>query len=120
MFHSHLQVTKIGKSDQTVELLTFINHTECHCVSKQHEYRHQASTTNIQTLMSEENCVCPKHFTLSYDTDNEDDENGNGGHRRCLCDCSTSSHSHCDRLRRGTVTFSTDDRRYIVFSISII
>ncbi|XP_050340779.1 uncharacterized protein DDB_G0283357-like [Bactrocera neohumeralis] len=94
----------------TVERLTFVNHTECHCVEKTQqqvdEYHNMAMydmTYGGQTMRHATivNCNCPKLYEKILQEDGF-----------CRCDCS-SGNTGCDWLKRGMEHFSMIDRKCI-------
>lgn len=126
----------MGKREYTVETLSFINHTECHCIERRNESassnRLNINTTNLmETESSAANmsttsstnrtrCNCVKHFSEIFvrdDTDTENTENGNVNDSdadervdRCRCDC-TDDNVKCEWLKKGKEGFPIEDRR---------
>ncbi|XP_037958787.1 GATA zinc finger domain-containing protein 14-like [Teleopsis dalmanni] len=95
----------------SIERLTFINHTECHCVDKSKhppdEYGSLTAFTlsqNSQTLRRATilNCNCPKLYEKILQEDGF-----------CRCDCS-SGNTGCDWLKSGMEHFSMIDRKCIL------
>lgn len=108
----------MGKREPSVEYLTFINHTECHCVSRhgQHRSTHSPATSVGMTAGAEAtqpdssglpsantvvrgiraNCTCVKHFEVFFDFDSAsvadptDREGGNDGTTESVDDGSSS------------------------------
>uniref|UniRef100_A0A0A1WHD7 Placenta growth factor n=1 Tax=Zeugodacus cucurbitae TaxID=28588 RepID=A0A0A1WHD7_ZEUCU len=106
----YFYVRSINEKRGTVERLTFINHTECHCVDKSRqqvdEYHNMAmydmnyggQTLRRATIL---NCNCPKLYEKILQEDGF-----------CRCDCS-SGNTGCDWLKRGMEHFSVIDRKCI-------
>lgn len=130
----------MGKREPSVEYLTFINHTECHCINRhaplhlhytnnQHHNDHSSSatTTNHSTMESEiyaqsglntnsridrNTCQCVKHFKVFYERAESSDEDDDlgRGNQLCRCDCESENVS-CEWLKKGKDGFSIEDRR---------
>lgn len=118
----------MGKRENSIEYLTFINHTECHCVSRhnpvhlynnrnQHSTNHSMATNNStgiadNYLQSPNNCQCVKHFKVFYQRiESSDEDDGIGkSNQICRCDCEVENIS-CDWLKKGKDGFSIEDRR---------
>lgn len=116
------QVISLNETQGNIERLSFVNHTECHCVEKSkqpaaeyavdHQHQHQHQNQHQQfggdgnshqwpylqraTIL---NCNCPNQFEKILQED---------GH--CRCDCS-SGNIGCDWLKRGMEHFSVNDRK---------
>ncbi|XP_034474587.1 uncharacterized protein LOC117781826 isoform X2 [Drosophila innubila] len=93
---------KSPKSRHSVtENLTFVNHTECHCIDRSN-FNAEAVITAVEvkqaTILS---CNCPRLFEKILQNDGQ-----------CRCDCSSSNY-HCDFLKRGSEHFSMNDRKCI-------
>ncbi|XP_062549327.1 lateral signaling target protein 2 homolog isoform X2 [Armigeres subalbatus] len=80
----------------SIESLSFINHTECACFS-----RNGSAISTTSPLLPAPICACPSLFQRVIDDEN-----------RCICDCS-SSDTQCDQFKRGMEHFSMDNRRCI-------
>ncbi|XP_054741568.1 uncharacterized protein LOC129246880 [Anastrepha obliqua] len=104
----YFYVRSINEKRGTVERLTFINHTECHCVERsrqQADEYHNLPLYGIsyggQSLRRATilNCNCPKLYEKILQEDGF-----------CRCDCS-SGNTGCDWLKRGMEHFSMIDRK---------
>lgn len=124
-----LQVSTMGAKD-SVEYLTFINHTECHCVSRhnnrdhlhhgshRHPHNHSMTTTNDSTTATVNysptgnNCQCVKHFHVIHQRieSSDEDDGVDKSNQSCRCDCEAENIS-CDWLKKGKDGFSIEDRR---------
>ncbi len=117
----------MGKREPSVEYLTFINHTECHCISRHnpvhnihsHPYNHSATTsTNSLTTATQtysesgNNCQCVRHFNVFYERieSSDEDDGTTKSNQLCRCDCESENVS-CDWLKKGKDGFSIEDRR---------
>ncbi|XP_052864639.1 uncharacterized protein LOC128271235 [Anopheles cruzii] len=113
--------TCVPKHTATVDLyfyvtraLTFVNHTECHCVQRggggTSSSSGQAASSSSPPASSGESppksptvvCRCPKHFKAIVDSESE-----------CYCDC-LADNRDCIRFKEGLESFSMDDRRCIL------
>lgn len=127
----------MGKREPSVERLSFINHTECHCMDRhlplhlQYNNRHLQNhtiTTKINSTAATDvhtqsgmnnyshinnNCRCVKHFKVFHErieSSDEDDEIIRRDRQLCRCDCESENVS-CDWLKKGKEGFSFEDRR---------
>lgn len=87
------QVSSSGSRQGTIEKQTFVNHTECHCVSRGHQ---QPQEIRVATVIA---CTCPSLFEKVLESDGT-----------CRCDCS-SGNTGCDWKKRGREHFSVQDRK---------
>ncbi|CAD6998789.1 unnamed protein product [Ceratitis capitata] len=106
----YFYVRSINEKRGSVERLTFINHTECHCVDKTkqqideyhnmpiYDMSYGGQTLRRATIL---NCNCPKLYEKILQEDGF-----------CRCDCS-SGNTGCDWLKRGMEHFSMIDRKCI-------
>lgn len=107
----------MGQREQSIEYLTFINHTECHCISRHNNRHPQIHSTikpnNTATATAEiNNCQCVKHYKVFYErveSSDEDDEVPKSK-QSCRCDCESDNASSCDWLKKGKDGFSIEDR----------
>lgn len=89
-------------SRPSIERLSFINHTECACFSRNDSPQGRMSPTSTSSpQMTAPICACPSLFQRVIDDEN-----------RCICDCS-SSDTQCDQFKRGLEHFSMENRRCI-------
>uniref|UniRef100_A0A1A9WUX0 Platelet-derived growth factor (PDGF) family profile domain-containing protein n=1 Tax=Glossina brevipalpis TaxID=37001 RepID=A0A1A9WUX0_9MUSC len=112
-------VISLNETQGSIERLTFVNHTECHCVEKSKqrapEYAtdyHQLYGSGLETISNNQfpymrratvlNCNCPNLFEKILQEDGY-----------CRCDCS-SGNTGCDWLKRGMEHFSMNDRKCIL------
>lgn len=113
----------MAKREQTVEYLTFINHTECHCIRRQnphnvhnhnnqHPYNNSITAPNNSTMPFGNNCQCVRHYKVFYDrVESSDEDDGTAkSNQSCRCDCESDNIS-CDWLKKGKDGFSIEDRR---------
>lgn len=81
-----------------VELLTFENHTECHCVSIQNS---QDPEPALSDAINMPDCRCPSNFVKT-----------NGP--ECKCDCPhLNADDLCNQLKKGQEHFSLEERRQV-------
>ncbi|XP_023159671.2 uncharacterized protein LOC111591960 isoform X3 [Drosophila hydei] len=85
------------------EMLTFVNHTECHCIDRSNYYAEGiiSSSGAVVQRATMLNCNCPGHFERILQNDGQ-----------CRCDCSSSNYD-CDYRKRGSEHFSLEDRKCI-------
>ncbi|XP_017860019.1 PREDICTED: uncharacterized protein LOC108611746 isoform X5 [Drosophila arizonae] len=85
------------------EMLTFVNHTECHCIDRSNYYAEGIISSNGAVVQRATmlNCNCPVHFERILQNDGQ-----------CRCDCSSSNYD-CDYRKRGSEHFSLEDRKCI-------
>lgn len=89
-------------SRPSIERLSFINHTECACFSRNDSPQGRVSATPTSSPQTAAPiCACPSLFQRVIDDEN-----------RCICDCS-SSDTQCDQFKRGLEHFSMENRRCI-------
>lgn len=119
-----MQVLSVGDRREKIESLSFVNHTECHCISRQHLARLTtrlnsdgsfSSISNAPTTSQSavtQNCNCVKYFVPVSETTttvNSDVERSNNKNR-CRCDCDADN-ATCEGYKQGREGFSIDDRR---------
>lgn len=99
---SHYLQVKSPRNHHTItELLTFVNHTECHCIQRS-SYGTEGVTTNLGVRQATIfNCNCPQYFEKILQNDGQ-----------CRCDCSSSNYD-CDFRKRGSEHFSMVDRKWV-------
>lgn len=106
----------VGKKAQTIETLSFINHTECHCVSRHRNLntRPQAPSSLYSSSVSSidpNRCKCVKQFDEILLEENIGDSIRLPNKTiRCKCDCLIGN-SDCDWLKKGKDGFSIEDRK---------
>lgn len=119
----------MGKREPSVEPMSFINHTECHCIDRRllSPNRHPPNTTmttNNSRPTAEtypqpginnpinNNCQCVKYFKVFYQRIENDEDDGvvRSDQQLCRCDCE-SENVNCDLLKTGIDGFSIADRR---------
>ncbi|XP_053677601.1 uncharacterized protein LOC128727687 [Anopheles nili] len=92
-----------------VVLLSFTNHTECHCADQQHhrslfqdpvEQSSEGSKDDGDTATTN-SCHCPRHFKSVSIEDSQ-----------CYCDC-VSTDQECIRFKQGFESFSMETRKCI-------
>lgn len=81
-----------GRMDR-YEKLSFVNHTECHCINRPTSEEDPRPPSNLKE------CKCPKEFAPMR-----------GREASCDCDCSSEDNSECQVLKRGEGWFSIEDR----------
>ncbi|XP_058056861.1 ubiquitin carboxyl-terminal hydrolase 36-like [Anopheles bellator] len=97
-----------GRSHYQPRALTFVNHTECHCVQRGGGTSSSSQAASSPPSASGEPpkppvvCRCPKHFKSIVDSESE-----------CYCDC-LADNRDCIRFKEGLESFSMDDRRCIL------
>lgn len=107
--------------ERYVEYRSFINHTECHCVSRHnpiHPYNHSINTTSSSTRaspiysQSRNTCQCVKDYKVFYERveSSGEDDGVAKSNQLCRCDCESENVS-CDWLKKGKDGFSIEDRR---------
>ncbi|XP_075153968.1 uncharacterized protein LOC142227362 [Haematobia irritans] len=106
-------VITLNETQGSIERLTFVNHTECHCVDRTKQRSisfdgddsttSEMSTNHIPYLRRATilNCNCPNLYEKILQEDGF-----------CRCDCS-SGNMGCDWLKRGMEHFSMNDRKCI-------
>ncbi|XP_055597691.1 uncharacterized protein LOC129747474 [Uranotaenia lowii] len=95
-------VDSVGSRRRSIERLSFINHTECTCMTrKEFEDWKPLPISGTSGTLSSIACNCPSLFQRVIDNDN-----------RCQCDCS-SSDTQCDQFKRGLEHFSMESRKCI-------
>lgn len=84
-------------------MLTFVNHTECHCIDRSNYYAEGIISSNGAVVQRATmlNCNCPVHFERILQNDGQ-----------CRCDCSSSNYD-CDYRKRGSEHFSLEDRKWV-------
>ncbi|XP_058984678.1 probable serine/threonine-protein kinase DDB_G0280133 [Musca domestica] len=106
-------VITLNETQGSIEKLTFVNHTECHCVdkAKQRSALYEADEASSEIASNHIpylrratilNCNCPNLFEKILQEDGF-----------CRCDCS-SGNMGCDWLKRGMEHFSMNDRKCIL------
>lgn len=104
------QVISLNETQGSIEKLTFVNHTECHCVERSKQRAPEYGTSMAKELLNNNqipylrrssilNCNCPNLFEKILQEDGY-----------CRCDCS-SGNMGCDWLKRGMEHFSMNDRK---------
>ncbi|XP_030384121.1 uncharacterized protein LOC115631501 [Scaptodrosophila lebanonensis] len=83
------------------EKLTFVNHTECHCVERSKYAADGGVSSAVLQRATILSCTCPKPFEKILQDDGF-----------CRCDCSSGNYG-CDWLKRGSEHFSITDRKCI-------
>ncbi|XP_055684504.1 uncharacterized protein LOC129790797 [Lutzomyia longipalpis] len=94
----YFHVTKLRGPSRT-ERLTFVNHTQCHCVSR-HEFFRVQEPSNLEPYPVQ-SCQCSQFFEKVILDDGS-----------CRCDCS-SDNEDCKSLKAGQEGFSLEDRKCI-------
>ncbi|GAB0089101.1 sarcoplasmic reticulum histidine-rich calcium-binding protein [Sergentomyia squamirostris] len=90
----YFHVTNIGRR-HSIEQLTFVNHTRCHCVNRNSAT--QESYTLPPALI--QSCKCPRFFEKQHIDDGS-----------CRCECHDEI---CNLLSTGEEAFSLEDRTCI-------
>ncbi|KAG4070811.1 hypothetical protein HA402_011037 [Bradysia odoriphaga] len=115
----YFYVSTMEKREPSVEYLTFINHTECHCLSRHNPanlhrnnpYNVSPTTASSSSTVTENNCRCVRHFTVFHERVESEEDEGLAK-TRCRCDCEPDN-VNCDWLKRGMDGFSIENRRCI-------
>ncbi|XP_067622613.1 uncharacterized protein [Eurosta solidaginis] len=110
----YFYVRSVNEKRGTVERLTFVNHTECHCVERSKLQVDEYQSLSMYGISGDRiysgeslpratilNCICPKLYEKILQEDGF-----------CRCDCS-SGNTGCDWLKRGMEHFSMIDRKCI-------
>ncbi|XP_064537359.1 homeobox protein cut isoform X2 [Drosophila montana] len=106
-FEKHFNVMNHLDRRISVEMLTLVNHTECHCVERGKDFAegHTASGGGVAGLQTElltmPSFECPALFEKILGKDG-----------KWRCDCS-SSNDHCSLFKSGSEHFSLNDRKRI-------
>ncbi|XP_065357372.1 homeobox protein 13 [Calliphora vicina] len=106
-------VISLNETQGSIEKLTFVNHTECHCVQRSKQRAPEYASSGAKDLIANNqipflrratvlNCHCPNLFEKILQEDGY-----------CRCDCS-SGNMGCDWLKRGMEHFSMNDRKCII------
>ncbi|XP_046812656.1 putative uncharacterized protein DDB_G0271606 [Lucilia cuprina] len=106
-------VISLNETQGSIEKLTFVNHTECHCVNRSKQRAPEYASSGAKELIANNqipylrratilNCYCPNLFEKILQEDGF-----------CRCDCS-SGNMGCDWLKRGMEHFSMNDRKCIL------
>ncbi|XP_039285054.1 uncharacterized protein LOC111049558 [Nilaparvata lugens] len=90
------------RQENSVEKLTFYNHTECECQDAAGEEMPRDATfqrhTHLRTNIAEKICRCPSEYTVRH--------LANGS---CTCDCFDKQRD-CIKYKKGNEYFSHNDR----------
>ncbi|KAL7741408.1 hypothetical protein ACLKA6_013843 [Drosophila palustris] len=90
-------VKKQKSRHSVTENLTFVNHTECHCIER-NNFDAEAVITAVEVKQVTIGSKCPTLFEKILQNDGQ-----------FRCDCSSSNY-HCDLFKRGGEHFSLSNR----------